>query len=116
LAARLASFTDPAADAGSADDYTAVIDWGDSTPSSRGRITAAENGTFNVSGSHAYAKADFYLIGVTLARNDSQAKGGNKVAAYSSVRVAEAQVGRWGGSQPAEHEPGLSSCGCGVQG
>ena len=54
VAVTLATFTDPdpAAIAG---DFTAVVDWGDGTPSAPGTINGAVGGPFAVTGSHTYA-------------------------------------------------------------
>ena len=58
----VAKFTD-ANPFGMVSDYQAIIDWGDGTTGS-GLIQVDPNGNFDVIGSHAYALAGSYAIGV----------------------------------------------------
>ncbi len=62
----MATFTDLAgAEAPDGTHYTATIAWGDNTPTTAGTITLA-NGTFTVSGTHAYAAAGSYTMTMTI--------------------------------------------------
>ena len=58
------SFTDPDTQA-VAGDYTATINWGDSTSSS-GTVTGATGGPFTVSGSHTYATLGPFTVTVKI--------------------------------------------------
>src|SRR5207247_1895226 len=60
----VAKFTD-ANPFGMVSDYQATIDWGDGTTGS-GLIQVDPNGNFDVIGSHAYALAGSYAIGVAI--------------------------------------------------
>src|SRR5207253_116310 len=62
--AALATFTD----AGGAEpvaNYTATVDWGDSTSATPGTVSASGS-TFTVAGSHTYASAGFHTIAITI--------------------------------------------------
>jgi uncharacterized repeat protein (TIGR01451 family) len=59
----VATFTDPVG-AETLADYSATIDWGDST-SSAGQISVA-GGTFAVAGGHLYAEEGPYVVSVTI--------------------------------------------------
>src|SRR5579871_6204615 len=62
--APVATFTDP----GTPEvlgDYSATINWGDNTPATMGTI-AINNGTFTVSGSHAYASTGSFTVTTTI--------------------------------------------------
>lgn len=83
-----ASFTD----AGLADTHTAVWDWGDGSSSSG--VVSETNGSGSVSGSHAYASAGFYTIGLTLTDKDGAAAS----ATFESVIVYDPQAGALSGS------------------
>lgn len=61
----VASFSDPDS-SDSAGDFTATIDWGDSSSSS-GSISGGA-GNFNVAGDHTYNRAGSYTITVTITR------------------------------------------------
>jgi uncharacterized delta-60 repeat protein len=65
----VASFTDPDP-AGTADDYTATIDWGDGQ-SSAGTIAPTGFGGFEVSGTHTYAAEGVYHPAVTISDADT---------------------------------------------
>jgi phospholipase C len=73
----VATFTDPGTD-GTANDYTAVIDWGDGSTSSAsgadGTITSDPGGGFDVAGTHTYSTDGTYAVSVTVSDvGDSQA-------------------------------------------
>jgi hypothetical protein len=80
-----ASFTDanPHAPLG---DFGATITWGDGSTSA-GTIAAAAGGGFTVSGSHTYADANTYPVGVTITD-----VGGSKATAAGSATVADAAL------------------------
>jgi hypothetical protein len=83
----VATFTDPNA-AATATEYTAAIDWGDSSPTSSGTITGG-NGTFTVSGTHTYAEEGPYKVTVTITDIDTPS---NTAAANSMANVADAAL------------------------
>jgi hypothetical protein len=83
----VASFSDPDASATAAE-YTATIDWGDSTTSS-GTITASGPGAFNVSGSHTYAEEGTYTITVVINDVDTAS---NSATALSRATVGDAAL------------------------
>ena len=60
----VASFTD-ADPAGTTNDYSAQIDWGDGTGAGAGTV-GASGGGFSVSGSHTYASAGTYTVMVKI--------------------------------------------------
>jgi hypothetical protein len=71
----LSTFTDPGGPepnssdptTGISSDYTAKVNWGDSTPVTTGTITFNSNtGVFSVNGSHVYAAAGPYTITCTI--------------------------------------------------
>jgi N-acetylneuraminic acid mutarotase len=62
--------------------YTATIDWGDTTTSAG--TVAASGGGFTVSGSHAYAEEGTYTVTVSISDLDS-----NSTTATGSVDVAD---------------------------
>src|SRR5262249_32979327 len=63
---RVATFTDPAG-AGPLTDYSAVINWGDGTATSAGKISGPDNtGVFTVTGDHKYVEEGTYTVTVTL--------------------------------------------------
>jgi len=63
----VASFTDT--DGDPVGSYTATIDWNDGS-TSQGTITANADGSFNVTGTHTFAEAGFYPIGITVSDSD----------------------------------------------
>lgn len=83
----VATFTDPDTTSTAAD-YSATIDWGDSTASSMGTITGSM-GNFTVSGSHPYAEEGTYSVTVTI--NDTDCST-NSATANSTARVADAPL------------------------
>ncbi|HET6882333.1 MAG TPA: TIGR03118 family protein [Pirellulales bacterium] len=60
----VATFTDVST-AATAGDFTATIDWGDGSSTTGGSVTGS-NGTFTVSGSHAYSQIGSDVVRVTL--------------------------------------------------
>ena len=78
-------FTD-ANPAGVAADYTATINWGDSTSSS-GTIIAAAGGGFTVHATHGYAEEGNYTVTVTVADT-----GGATTSATGTAAVADAPL------------------------
>jgi hypothetical protein len=82
----VATFTDPDASA-TAGEYSAAIDWGDTT-SSAGTVTGS-GGSFTVSGSHVYAEEGSYPVTVTITDTDNAA---NSATATSTATVADAAL------------------------
>src|SRR5262249_20232351 len=87
----LATFTDP----GGAEltggqptpgEYTATINWGDSTPTTTGTITFS-GGTFTVQGNHQYAEEGSYTISVLLQHGTS-----SNVTVTSTATVSDPAV------------------------
>lgn len=83
----VSTFTDNSSTA-TAGNYTAIIDWGDGTPTSIGTInfTAGTNGapaTITVSGNHTYASYGQYTIHVTSTSSD-----GREVTTTATANVA----------------------------
>ena len=78
----VASFTDPDT-AATASEYSATIDWGDSS-SSAGTITRTGPGSFTVSGSHTYAPEATYTVKVTITDTDTPT---NTATATSTATV-----------------------------
>jgi PKD repeat protein len=74
-----ASFTDP----GTHDTHTALWDWGDGT-TSPGLVDA-----YNVTGSHAYKKAGFYTVTLSITDDD----GGSAARSYQYVVVFDPKAG-----------------------
>jgi hypothetical protein len=83
----VATFTDPDANATAAE-YSATIDWGDSS-SSAGTITGAAGGPFTVSGSHTYAEEGPYDVKVTINDVDNSV---NTATVHSTANVADAPL------------------------
>ena len=86
-------FTD-ANPAGAATDYTATINWGDSTTSS-GTITAAAGGGFTVHASHGYVEEGNYTVTVTVADvgGATTSAGGVAVVADAPLTAGTITVG-----------------------
>jgi PKD repeat protein len=82
----VATFTDdnPAA---TPTDFTAIVDWGDGSPSTAGTISGA--GQFSVSGTHTYADEGVYVVVVQI--SDVSPGVGNTFA-ISAATVTEADV------------------------
>ena len=79
----VASFTD-ADTSQSASDFTATINWGDSTAATVGTVSGS-SGSFTVSGSHTYAEAGSYIPFVAVFDAD-----GEQVGISTSVNVTDA--------------------------
>src|SRR5262249_20318050 len=84
----VAAFTDADLDV-PASDFTALVNWGDGTGSSPGIVRGA-NGSFSVSGNHAYAAAGAHTLGVTVTdtRGRTAVGGTASVSAVPSYQVA----------------------------
>jgi hypothetical protein len=70
-----------------ATDFTASIDWGDSSPATTGSVTGS-NGTFTVSGGHSYADEGNEQASVTLTHTADQFAS----TASGSIKVADDDV------------------------
>jgi hypothetical protein len=81
LTAVVASFTD-ADPTGSASEFSALINWGDST-SSAGTIAANGSGGFNVTGTHTYSNSGTFPISVAI-----QAMAGSTATANSTANIS----------------------------
>ncbi len=90
----VASFVD-ADPAGTASDYSAVIDWGDGSTLSSGTISANSTGGFDVSGTHTYASTGSYAPAVTIV--DS---GGATTTVAATVQLPRADLGVSVGATP----------------
>lgn len=77
------NFTDP----GSLDTHTALWDWRDGTTSDG--VVEEENGSGNVTGSHAYTEPGVYTIALTVVDDD----GGNDTAEYRYIVVYDPEGG-----------------------
>jgi hypothetical protein len=80
----IVSFTDPDT-AAVAGDYTATIDWGDTT-SSAGTVTGPTGGPFTVRGSHTYAALGPYTISVRI--DDADGSYVTKSCPFTTFRFA----------------------------
>ncbi len=80
------TFTD-AYTAAPAGDFTAVIDWGDGSPTSLGTIVPTGGGGFSIFGDHAYAKPGSYVIITNVAD-----VGGSTVTLTGTASVTDAPV------------------------
>jgi uncharacterized protein (TIGR03118 family) len=69
---------------GTVKDYTATITWGDGH-SSAGTVSANQDGTFGVHGSHTYAAAGTYAVSVLV-----KDQGGSQVTLSATAKVAAA--------------------------
>ncbi|HVX60075.1 MAG TPA: carboxypeptidase regulatory-like domain-containing protein [Pirellulales bacterium] len=72
---------------GEVGDFTAVIDWGDGSPTTAGAIAANPGGGFVVNGSHVYAEEGASSITVTISD-----VGGSKATAHSAAQIADAPL------------------------
>jgi hypothetical protein len=84
----VATFTDPDP-ASTAAEYSATIDWGDSTPSTPGTISGLTGGPFTVSGTHKYAEEGSYKATVTIADVDNAS---NQATVTSAASVSDAPL------------------------
>ncbi len=69
-----------------ASDFTATINWGDSTTST-GTIASNPSGGFDVSGSHTYASSGSYTLSITINDND-----GTSATVTGTVPVVDAPL------------------------
>ncbi len=83
----VATFTDPET-AATASEYSATIDWGDSSATTVGTIGGSA-GSFSVSGTHTYTEEGSYSVTVTIADVDDAA---NTDTANSTATVADAAL------------------------
>jgi hypothetical protein len=97
----VSNFTD-ADPAGTAGDYTALIDWGDGTTDA-GTIASNGSGGFQVSGTHTYAEEGTNPVTVSIAD-----LGGSTATASSTVIVADAALSAKGTSIAATEGQALS--------
>jgi hypothetical protein len=66
----VAVFKDPNFLNARASDFTATVDWGDGSPATTGTISKdLQNGQFNVTASHQYAKAGLYTPTTTITKS-----------------------------------------------
>ncbi len=80
------SFTD-ANTAAPVSDFTAIIDWGDGSPTTLGTIVSTGGGGFNVQGTHAYARPGSYITKVNVTDN-----GGSTVTLNGTATVTDLPV------------------------
>jgi hypothetical protein len=83
----VATFTDPDTSA-MATEYSATINWGDSSPTSAGTISGG-GGSFTVSGTHLYREEGSYSVTVTITDIDNSA---NSDRASSTAKVSDAAL------------------------
>ncbi len=83
----VATFTDPET-AATASEYSATIDWGDSSATTAGTIGGSA-GSFSVSGTHTYTEEGPYSVTVTITDADD---AGNTATANSTATVADAAL------------------------
>jgi hypothetical protein len=98
----VASFTD-ADPAGTAGDYSALINWGDGN-SSTGVIAANSSGGFDVTGSNTFAAAGPYAVTVSIADSGSSTATANSTANVSNLgsgvqKGQSAGIGFWHNKQ-----------------
>jgi len=84
----VATFTDPDP-ASTAAEYSATIDWGDTTPTTPGTISGPTGGPFAVSGTHMYAETGTYAVTVVITDIDTPS---NTATAHSTARVGDARL------------------------
>jgi YVTN family beta-propeller protein len=84
----VATFSDPDP-ASTAGEYSATIDWGDSTPTTPGTISGPTGGPFTVSGTHMYAEQGTYAVTVVITDIDTPS---NTATAHSTAKVSDAKL------------------------
>jgi uncharacterized repeat protein (TIGR01451 family) len=83
----VATFDDPDSSA-TASEYSAVIDWGDGSPTSAGTISGS-GGSFTVNGTHTYSEEGTYSITVVITDVDNTS---NNDTAHSTANVSDAAL------------------------
>jgi hypothetical protein len=84
----VATFTDPDR-ASTAAEYSATIDWGDTTPTTPGTISGPTGGPFTVSGTHMYVERGTYAVTITITDVDNR---NNNATVTSTARVGDARL------------------------
>jgi hypothetical protein len=84
----VATFTDPDPKSMAAE-YSATINWGDSTPATPGTVTGPTGGPFTVTGSHTYAEEGTYKVTVTITDKDEPS---NTATVNSAANVSDAAL------------------------
>jgi N-acetylneuraminic acid mutarotase len=74
FAAVVSSFTDAGPNPGAATDYSAVIDWGDSSRLSTGGISDNGDGTYDIAASHTYTDPGTYTATINITDNRSTSR------------------------------------------
>jgi PKD repeat protein len=92
---QVATFTDSYDNA--ATDFTATINWGDSTSISTGSLTRTSAGHYTVTGSHTYTDEGSYTVSVTISDNGP---GTATASSTSTAMVADADVLSQDATQP----------------
>jgi hypothetical protein len=85
---QVATFTEPDASA-PASQFSATIDWGDSSGTSSGTVSGPAGGPFTVNGSHTYTEEGSYPLKVTITDNVNSS---NTTTATSTATVADASL------------------------
>jgi hypothetical protein len=93
----VASFTDPDT-AATSSEYTATIDWGDSSALDSTAVIAGGAGSFTVSGTHTYADEGTYGVTVTVTDVDNAS---NTATANSTANVGDAALASTCATPPA---------------
>ena len=89
----VAGFTDANATTSSTADFTATIDWGDGSPPSAGTVSGS-NGSYSVSGSHAYTGTGFFTVKVQIVDDGgSTASATTKVLIYGVAKGGSFVIG-----------------------
>jgi hypothetical protein len=84
----VATFTDPDPNSTAAE-YTAAVDWGDTSAPTQGVVSGPMGGPFTVTGSHTYTEEGSYDVTVTITDVDTPS---NSATARSSATVADAAL------------------------
>jgi hypothetical protein len=83
----VATFADPDPTSTPAE-YSATIDWGDTTPTTPGTISGPPGGPFTVNGTHMYAEEGGYRVTVTITDVDNP----NNATVISTANVSDAPL------------------------
>ena len=92
ISGAVATITDPDAKA-TASEYSATIDWGDSSVTTAGTVAGPAGGPFTVSGSHTYAEEGSFTVTATITDVDNVSNG---ATATSTATVADAALSATG--------------------